>query len=166
MTADSSDSAARPVVLVLDDDVAIRTIWCHSLTKAGYTVLPAGTVDEALAVIKGNPPAACIVDRNLPGGKNGDDFIDSGAYGDAIPFVVTASEFGDEYETSMYERGARFVLRKPVSVQKLIACVREACKLYSMRKRLQEFHALVLELQKSIDGAVEDVKRAVSDSKS
>lgn len=160
-----SPAVANNHVLVLEDDTAIRRIWCSALSKSGYFTHEAGSVAAALDILSIVVPAVCVIDRNLPGDKTGDDFVEMGAHGNAVAFIVTASNFDESYEVEMLNKGMRFVLRKPISIQKLLACVKEASKLYHMRAKLLEFRALVSELQSSIDGAVDDVKKAIGDSR-
>jgi phosphoserine phosphatase RsbU/P len=162
----SSDISAidKPVILVLDDDLIIRKIWTASLSKAGFNVYASGSVVEAEELLTGISPAVCIVDRNLPGGLSGEDFLQRGKCGDSVSFMVTASDFDDDYEAELLKLGFRYVLRKPVSVKKLITCVAEAVKLYRLRKKMYDLRQIAAELQEELASAMDNVKCAVNDA--
>jgi len=54
-------------ILILDDDRTWREIAAAVLEKRGFAVIPAETLDAALAVIdKGTVPAVAIVDLVMP----------------------------------------------------------------------------------------------------
>src|SRR5688572_22683000 len=59
---------ARPSVLVVDDDEAIRTYLTHLLTARGYAVEAASSGPEALARVAGGySPGVAILDVMMPG---------------------------------------------------------------------------------------------------
>ena len=55
-----------PTVLVVDDEPAIRELLARELTGAGYRAITAQGGTEALSLIRANPPAAVVVDLELP----------------------------------------------------------------------------------------------------
>jgi putative two-component system response regulator len=62
-------------VMVIDDEAAMRTLHRRILVDAGYSVTLAGSVAEAIALLKGAAwPDLVIVDLNLPG-VSGDEFV-------------------------------------------------------------------------------------------
>ena len=55
-------------VLILEDEVSIRSFVVINLKRAGYEVVEAGTGEEALELLKGNPDVGvAILDIMLPG---------------------------------------------------------------------------------------------------
>ena len=55
-------------VLILEDEVSIRSFVVINLKRAGYDVVEAGTGDEALELLKSNPDVGvAILDIMLPG---------------------------------------------------------------------------------------------------
>jgi CheY-like chemotaxis protein len=53
--------AAKPVVLVVDDEPAVRQLLVHGLVLYGFTVQPAADGQEALDLFKANPKAYNLV---------------------------------------------------------------------------------------------------------
>ena len=55
-------------VLILEDEVSIRSFVVINLKRAGYEVVEAGTGEEALDLLKANPDVGvAILDIMLPG---------------------------------------------------------------------------------------------------
>jgi two-component system, OmpR family, response regulator len=57
---------ARPV-LVVDDDAATRAAERAVLTEDGFRVVEARDGDEAMRVIRRDPPAVVVLDIQMPG---------------------------------------------------------------------------------------------------
>src|SRR5215212_9811532 len=55
------------LVLVVEDDDAIAEVVEIVMQDAGYEVERATTVDAALMLVQGTPPAAVLLDLTLPG---------------------------------------------------------------------------------------------------
>src|SRR5256885_16328481 len=54
-------------ILVIDDDDMVRRAFCRILSSAGYRTTAAGDGDEGLVMLRESPPAAVLVDLNMPG---------------------------------------------------------------------------------------------------
>lgn len=69
MTAALSDSAAAPLVLVIDDEEAVRSVIGRTLTKLGYRVLLASSGQEGITLFERNAKEVRLVvlDWHLPG---------------------------------------------------------------------------------------------------
>jgi two-component system response regulator RegA len=55
-------------LLILDDDVPFRARLGRAMTQRGFVVSAVGTVDEALAIARSNPPQFAVVDLRLEDG--------------------------------------------------------------------------------------------------
>ncbi len=63
---------AAPVVLVVEDEFLIRMTLSEILADEGYSVLEAGSGDEALTLLRGEPAIAILLtDIQLPGSLDG-----------------------------------------------------------------------------------------------
>jgi DNA-binding response OmpR family regulator len=59
-------SAARPTILIADDEPSIRETAAYILEAEGYAVLLAANGEEALALIRERRPAAVLLDIEMP----------------------------------------------------------------------------------------------------
>jgi DNA-binding response OmpR family regulator len=57
---------SRPAILVVEDEVTIRTTMCASLTLMGYVPLQADSVSAALKVLATEQVDAVVLDVGLP----------------------------------------------------------------------------------------------------
>jgi DNA-binding NtrC family response regulator len=63
----SIKSSSRAItILVVDDDVQIRQMFTKLLTEYEYSVMPAGSGQEAIDLIKENTPDIALLDYELP----------------------------------------------------------------------------------------------------
>ena len=67
-SAATMGDADRPLVLVIDDDDALRQICLDMLAARGYRTLGAASVGEGLRVFGEKRPAAVLLDLKLPDG--------------------------------------------------------------------------------------------------
>ncbi len=57
----------KPEALVIEDDAAQQTIFCHALTAAGYACHCIGDGGQALEYLQDRQPALIVLDLHLPG---------------------------------------------------------------------------------------------------
>ena len=71
MTDLSSEIAALPdkSLLVLDDDAPLRTRLGRALEQRGFQPTLVGSVSEAIAAVRANPPAYAVLDMRLEDGS-------------------------------------------------------------------------------------------------
>jgi DNA-binding NarL/FixJ family response regulator len=63
----TSREGTRPIILVVEDEVLVRTTLASMLDEAGFRVIPAANADEALEVLAAVPRIAMIItDVALP----------------------------------------------------------------------------------------------------
>lgn len=109
----------NPVVLLLDDDASFRTLLSRILLIGGYSVVEAGTVAEALAVLDTHPVALAVVDFRLPD-ENGMSFIarmrERGNY---APVIFLSSAHLDRQSFAHLRNILRvsLILQKPLDPQ-------------------------------------------------
>ena len=114
-------SGAR--ILVVDDEPQILRALETSLQGAGYTVVAASTVAEALAAAAMRPPDAVILDLVLPDGSGTDVSRELRRWTD-VPILVL-SAVGDETEkVKALDAGADDYVMKPFGIEELLARLR------------------------------------------
>ena len=111
-----------PVVLVVDDEPAIRFLCRVNLELDGYRVVEAGTLDDARALLESEPVAVVLLDMHV-GRERGDTLLDElrGRERRIPVVVVTGSTDVDSGERTIE---ADAVLGKPFTIEELTSTVR------------------------------------------
>jgi DNA-binding response OmpR family regulator len=111
-----------PVVLVVDDEPAIRFLYKVNLELDGYRVVEAGTLGEARMLLESEPVALVLLDLHI-GLERGDTLLDEirGREPRIAVVVVTGSCDVDPGESGI---DADAVLGKPFTIDELTSTVR------------------------------------------
>lgn len=123
---DTSGAQGRGLVMVIDDEAAIREAMNSLLTGWGYDVITADSHDEMMAYLSQNPvrPDVIICDYRLRGQENGIDVIHSiqANFGWRVPAMLIT---GDTAVDRLVEARASgfLLLHKPVPNGKLRAAI-------------------------------------------
>ncbi len=120
-------SAAKPRVLVVDDELQILRALRVVLREAGFEVIAAQSAPEALdlAAVKG--PRAAIVDLVLPGG-DGVEVTRSLREWSEMPILVLSAVGEEEQKVRALEAGADDYITKPFGTRELVARLRAALR--------------------------------------
>ncbi len=128
-TATEAAAAARPgeSILVVEDDEPVRRIAVRTLEQAGFDVVSASSLPEALGRLRERnaPPHVLLTDVRMPG-QSGPEV--SAALSRVVPGLKTVFMSGwpdDELSADGIPAGSLF-LQKPFSAQDLVARIREA----------------------------------------
>ncbi len=116
-----------PTLLILEDDSDIRQGLEQSLRREGFTVLPAGTGKEALAIVEGSRKLdGALLDLSLPD-IDGLDVLRS-IRGQAktrnLPVLLVTARADEIDRVLGLELGADDYVAKPYSTRELVARVR------------------------------------------
>ena len=115
-------------VLLVEDELLIRSIMAESLTDAGFDVLHAGSADEALALADDHwaPISVLVTDIHLPGGKTGLDVASAMRRKHPTLPIIVATGRPDVLGPDWSRSGGVALLRKPYGPGELVATVRRA----------------------------------------
>jgi CheY-like chemotaxis protein len=116
-------TAARPVVLVADDDEDILALVGLRLGRAGYEVLTARDGVDALAAAERQRPDIAVVDVMMPR-MDGHELIRRLRARPAtrdMPILVLTAAVHDRVAAASADAGADAHMRKPVSPRELVA---------------------------------------------
>lgn len=113
-------------VLVVEDEAPLRLILRRNLEHRGIQVTEAGTVAEALAAARGDPPDLLVLDINLPGGSGWDVLRELGVTGPVPPSVVMSA--GRVPRERLREFGVVAFLPKPFPIDALVRLVTAEAK--------------------------------------
>lgn len=117
-------SAARPRLLLVDDEADITANLAPLLTRSGFDVDVAADGQMALDVIATRPPAVIVMDVLMPRLDGREALRQLRRSGDWTP-VVLLTRVGESAERAMaLEEGADDYLNKPFDPHELVARVR------------------------------------------
>ena len=116
-----------PPVLIVDDDADTRSMVSFSLTHHGYTAVTAENGKDGLAKTRQHRPCLILLDLMMPD-MDGAEFrrlqVADPAIA-AIPVVlISAHAVSDQVAEELGVRG----LRKPFSIDELLAVVQRTCR--------------------------------------
>lgn len=125
--AGDSTSAKPPRVLVVDDEAQILRALRVVLRDAGFEVVPAETVAEALDHAAVRPPQAAIVDLVLPDG-DGIELTRRLREWSDMPILVLSAVGEEEQKVRALEAGADDYVTKPFGARELVARLQAALR--------------------------------------
>lgn len=114
------------MILIVDDNDAIREMQVAILESANYSVREASDGNVALALIEDEPPALVLMDITMPG-MTGYQVLDRlrELYGDQLPVVMVSALPEDEERETALARGATDYISKPFDIPSVLRCVQE-----------------------------------------
>ena len=113
-----------PLVLVVDDDAAIREALERALRLEGFAVATAGGGRAALAEVARQPPAAIVLDVTMPDLGGRAVCARLRADGLRTPILILSARDEVEDRVAGLQAGADDYLVKPFAVEELIARLR------------------------------------------
>jgi DNA-binding NtrC family response regulator len=114
------------ILLVVEDEEALRDIIVMDLKKKGFTVFESDNGMKAFQIIQSSKIDLVISDMRMPGGHGMDLLEKVRAYHPTIPAVLFITGFAGESETDYRAKGVYQVLSKPFSSKKLMETVLSA----------------------------------------
>ena len=110
-------------LLIVDDDAAFLRVLSRAMSKLGYVVWPAETLEDAKRAVEAISPDFAVVDLHL-GDENGIDVVDY--ISESSPKTTTVMLSGYVNETTVVraiKAGAADCLVKPVDADELDSCL-------------------------------------------
>jgi FixJ family two-component response regulator len=113
--------ADKPVVLVVDDEPAVRRTLCVILALRGYEPRPFGGGAAAVESLRQDPggAAAAVVDIRMPGMDGPATVAAFRAIAPSLPCVFLTGDVGDYTLEQLRACGACAVLEKPIRISEL-----------------------------------------------
>ena len=122
-------------VLILEDEVSIRSFVVINLKRAGYDVVEAGTGEEALELLKSNPDVGvAILDIMLPGIDGFEVCRSIRATDKKIGIIMLTARSQEMDKITGLMTGADDYMTKPFSMKELMARVKA-----NIRRRSMEY---------------------------
>ncbi|MDP2102993.1 MAG: response regulator [Methylotenera sp.] len=112
-------------ILLVDDERVVLAIIGLGLTKAGYNVITAESVDEAESILaEGIRPDMSIIDISMPN-RSGLDLAEQ-LSNERIPFMLLSAINDQEVVNKTSQLGALGYVVKPIVIQQLIPALEAA----------------------------------------
>src|SRR2546421_8051186 len=154
-------TCAENPILVVDDDRASRRLLARTLTAAGYACAEAESGEEALKLVRKQPPCLLLLDYDMPGLDGADVSkqirADPSPAIAQIPTIMLTGHGGEESEVLCLEAGADDFVTKPIHPEVLRARIETQLRLRSMRDQLlkqnEELEAWRGNLEQDLDAA-------------
>ncbi|TGK87100.1 DNA-binding response regulator [Leptospira noumeaensis] len=117
----------KDLILLVDDDGAIRKMLRIALEAKGYQTIEAISKKEAIESIALHSPKLVLLDLQLPDGS-GLEVIKEVRQFSEIPFIVLSVMSSEEDKISLLDSGADDYITKPFSMGELLARIRTALR--------------------------------------
>jgi len=113
----STRKSSQPLVLVVDDDLMMRTLARQAMEEGGFRVQEAQNGEEALAEFERLQPSLVLLDVNMPqmDGFETCQRIRSLPAGESTPVLIVTGLDDEESITRAYDAGATDFATKPVN---------------------------------------------------
>jgi len=112
-----------PVVILVEDDPALRTLTARALQEDGYLVRPCASAPEMWRALEVGPADLVLLDIMLPG-TSGIDLCRALRRQSEVPIIFISAKGSEVDRVIGLELGADDYLAKPFGTRELIARVR------------------------------------------
>lgn len=120
-------STPSPLILLIDDETAIRRFVRISLTAEGYRVVEAETGQQGLKLAAQQPPDLVILDLGLPD-QDGQEVLRQLRDWLHAPIIILSVRDQEQQKIKALDSGADDYLTKPFSPGELLARIRVALR--------------------------------------
>lgn len=123
-------------ILVVDDEHLIRWSLEQNLKKQGYEVLTAGSGEDALRIIREDPPELVLLDIQLPGISGLEVLEKIKELDDDIIVIMVTAHGGLETAVTAMRMGAYDYLNKPFNLDEMAIVIRKALETSELRREV------------------------------
>ncbi len=117
----------KPLILIVEDDAAVRNLMAVTLETRGYRYHVAQDGAKALIEATTHQPDVMLLDLGLPD-MDGVEIIRKVRSWSAMPIIVVSARSEDSDKVEALDAGADDYLTKPFSVDELLARLRVALR--------------------------------------
>jgi response regulator RpfG family c-di-GMP phosphodiesterase len=176
---EKSDSAARAPanpstfapavrVLIVDDDLALRTILSVMLTHADFLCRTAACGEEALRLLASDPTDVVISDLRMPGISGMDLLIEVRKRYPRLAFLMVTGEDETRVGVRAMQLGADDYLLKPFDADVVLGSLHRALQKKKLEREVQEYRLhleeMVSERTQQLRTALQQTERSYEDT--
>lgn len=121
------NSAVKPLILVVEDDPAVRNLIVAALEAHGLRHMAVETAHAAIAAASSQAPSIVLLDLGLPD-MDGVKVVESVRAWSGMPIIVVSARSEDADKIRALDAGADDYLTKPFAIEELFARIRVALK--------------------------------------
>jgi two-component system KDP operon response regulator KdpE len=136
-----------PLILVVDDDPAIRRSLQQELHASGYTTVSAAEGMEGVRTFESHTPDLILTDLSMPR-SDGFELISAIRAKGRTPIIVLSVRGDDADKIRALDLGADDFVTKPFSVAELLARVRAQLRRLAPSAARLQFNDLLLDLER------------------
>lgn len=112
-------------ILIVDDSAFARSNLKKTLLNAGYEVLEAGSGQQAIDLIKSNPPDIVTLDLLMPGLSGLETLKNMKGIIPNAKFIIVTADVQTLTREELLREGAHAFLNKPVSNELLLETIKK-----------------------------------------
>lgn len=132
----------KTLILVVEDDKAIRNLVTTTLEMHGYGYRTAETGAESILEAISYRPDIIILDLGLPD-MDGMEIIKKVRSWSKVPIIVVSARSGERDKINALDAGADDYLTKPFHVDELLARLRATLRRTGTNDKAEDFHSSV-----------------------
>lgn len=136
-------------ILVVDDEPQIRRVVRTTLTSRGYSIVDAGSGEEALESVRHEKPDLILLDINMPG-MDGVETCREVRRSSGVPIIMLTVRGAEKDKVRALDAGADDYVVKPFGIEELIARIRATLRRASPPEQALRFASkdLTIDFQK------------------
>jgi two-component system, NtrC family, response regulator AtoC len=127
---------SKTKILVVDDEHLIRWSLEQNLKKQGYEVMTAGSGEDALKLVREEPPDLILLDIQLPGISGLEVLEKVKEIDDDIVVIMVTAQGGLETAVNAMRMGAYDYINKPFNLDEMAIVIRKALETSSLRREV------------------------------
>jgi DNA-binding NtrC family response regulator len=128
-------------ILVVDDEAEVRSLLAQCLGQAGFGVVTAADGEEALARMRGDRPAAVLLDLTMPRLGGLEALPEMKRIAPDTPIIICTAHVDVATAVSAMRLGAYDYLTKPFDLELVRASARRAVERHQLRARIEELES-------------------------
>ena len=127
-------------ILVLEDEPDIRKTLEYNLSREGYKVISAASIEQAKTIVKSDTFSLFLLDLMLPDGSGLDlcKKLKGNSETESVPIIILTAKDDEIDKIVGLELGADDYVTKPFSVRELILRIKSVLKRGTLKKDIVE----------------------------